>query len=393
MNYIIFLGAFQALIVLGLLSAGNKNRSSDGILRWLLMCMFVHLGVNFFLNTVFPNAEIHKQFNTFITLFYTPLLWMYAARLGAPEHQVKTVYLFLPGIIAAIAYFMIAGYIITHHGKTPETIWYYNQVTNYAIILSYIIYPIKTLQVARKIPDFWKTEKHLVRFIAALFLTISAIFLLMLYKAYFPSPLADLDGHLWARTLCYIALLTACLAIGRVKVLSLMYTHIEISLSPSAHIVIPPAEQVDTTDEITQTITRRKQALSDTQQARIAADMNQIMKDKKPYLEPELTLDGLAKQMSISRHHLSETLNQYLAKSFYQYVNEYRVKEVTDMMKHYTEKGVVPNILSLAFDAGFHSKSSFNQYFKKTVGHTPSAYLKNLPSADAPTTGDLILQS
>lgn len=172
-----------------------------------------------------------------------------------------------------------------------------------------------------------------------------------------------------------------------------MYTHIEIPLSPSTNIVAPETEQTDSTEEEPQATARRKQVLSDAQQAQIAADMNQIMKDKKPYLEPELTLDSLAKQMSVSRHHLSETLNQYLAKSFYQYINEYRVREVTDMMKRYIDKGVAPNILSLAFDAGFHSKSSFNQYFKKTVGHTPSAYLKNLPSPNTPATGDLVLQS
>jgi AraC-like DNA-binding protein len=39
-------------------------------------------------------------------------------------------------------------------------------------------------------------------------------------------------------------------------------------------------------------------------------------------------------------------------------------------------QGIAPSILSLAYEAGFNSKSTFNHYFKQIIGLTPSEYLK-----------------
>jgi AraC-like DNA-binding protein len=50
--------------------------------------------------------------------------------------------------------------------------------------------------------------------------------------------------------------------------------------------------------------------------------------------------------------------------------------EVLFLLDKCKQQGITPGILSLAFEAGFNSKSSFNQYFKKTTGLTPSEYLK-----------------
>jgi AraC-like DNA-binding protein len=100
------------------------------------------------------------------------------------------------------------------------------------------------------------------------------------------------------------------------------------------------------------------------------------MTAKKPYLNPELSLNTLAKELKISRGQLSQLINDGLGENFYDFINKYRVEEVKKLMAdpemaHF-------NLLGLAFEAGFKSKSTFNLIFKRFTGLTPTEYRKNI---------------
>jgi len=88
------------------------------------------------------------------------------------------------------------------------------------------------------------------------------------------------------------------------------------------------------------------------------------------YRDNQLTLTKLAQITGISTHHLSEVLNQHAGKNFNQFVNAYRVEEVCERLK----SGTKENLLDLAFNAGFSSKSTFNTFFKKATGLTPTRF-------------------
>ena len=109
--------------------------------------------------------------------------------------------------------------------------------------------------------------------------------------------------------------------------------------------------------------------------------VDQHMIVSKPYLDRELTIYDLSRQLQIPRHILSEVINEHMGKNFYNLVNDYRVEEVksrleTDDYKHLT-------ILGIAFDSGFNSKSSFNTIFKEKTGSTPSEYLKTISARNS----------
>lgn len=97
-----------------------------------------------------------------------------------------------------------------------------------------------------------------------------------------------------------------------------------------------------------------------------------FMQTERPHLNPELTIQDLSKQMNITRHHLTEILNNDLGKNFFNFINEYRVEEVKKRLldskfEHLT-------IVAIAFDSGFNSKSTFNSIFKQQTGNTPSKW-------------------
>jgi AraC-like DNA-binding protein len=118
----------------------------------------------------------------------------------------------------------------------------------------------------------------------------------------------------------------------------------------------------------------KKSSLSSHQAKQIEKRLQTFMTAEKPYLNPQLNLSDLAEALDVSTNLLSQLLNEHIGKNFYDYVNAYRLEYFLTLSKapqyqHFT-------LLSLAYEAGFNSKTTFNAFFKKSLGTTPSDYLK-----------------
>jgi len=100
------------------------------------------------------------------------------------------------------------------------------------------------------------------------------------------------------------------------------------------------------------------------------------MDSAKPYLQEWLTLTELAAKLGMTRNRLSHLINSELGENFYSFVNRYRVEEAKRLLAD--PKNASFTILSLAYEAGFPSKSSFHSVFKESTGLTPSGYRKTL---------------
>ena len=120
----------------------------------------------------------------------------------------------------------------------------------------------------------------------------------------------------------------------------------------------------------------QRSGLTDAEAAALKADLLALMARERPYRDPDLTLPDLAEQLDTTPHKLSEVLNGELSQTFYDFVNGYRVEDVRRRLGEPTSKQL--NVLTLAMDAGFSSKSTFNEVFKKRTGQTPSMYRKAL---------------
>lgn len=115
-------------------------------------------------------------------------------------------------------------------------------------------------------------------------------------------------------------------------------------------------------------------ALSGEDITHYSGQLSQLMENRKLYLDSEIKLSTLAHELNISQHTLSQVINQYHNTNFYDYINKFRVEEVKTRLVNNANKEVT--ILTIAYEAGFNSKSSFNNIFKKYVGKSPTQYLK-----------------
>lgn len=112
-----------------------------------------------------------------------------------------------------------------------------------------------------------------------------------------------------------------------------------------------------------------RSALPEARQVEIAARLEQAMRADALYRDPLLSLSALASRVAITPNHLSQALNEHLGQSFFDYVNRWRVEEAVARIKASDEP-----ILTIAYDVGFNSRSTFNAAVKKHAGQPPSAF-------------------
>jgi len=94
------------------------------------------------------------------------------------------------------------------------------------------------------------------------------------------------------------------------------------------------------------------------------------MESEKPYLDGSISLQSLATELGVSANHLSQVINVVELCNFHDFVNKRRVVEACRRL----DESADSNLLDLAMDVGFNSKSSFNRAFRKQTGKTPSEY-------------------
>ena len=113
----------------------------------------------------------------------------------------------------------------------------------------------------------------------------------------------------------------------------------------------------------------QRSALGEEQSLRIAAKIDSAMKSEQLFLDPALSLHKLARHVAISPSYISQTLNETIGMSFFDYVNQMRVEYAKPLIIEGQE-----TVLAISLRAGFNSRSSFYKAFKLETGQTPIAF-------------------
>ena len=117
-------------------------------------------------------------------------------------------------------------------------------------------------------------------------------------------------------------------------------------------------------------------------QSRLSADdlddlkgrLEQLMLDKKPYLNRKLLKAELAESLGVSSPELARLLNESIGMNFFEYVNYFRIKEFVVLAK--TARARELTLFGLAQEAGFNSKTTFNKAFRDLMGTSPKTYFQ-----------------
>jgi AraC-like DNA-binding protein len=125
-----------------------------------------------------------------------------------------------------------------------------------------------------------------------------------------------------------------------------------------------------------------KQRFSSENLMHLKGRLTNLMDTERLFLDNELGLPELAKEMAISSHDLSYLLNEGFGVNFFQFINTYRVNEAKQLML--SGKNNHLNILGIAYNAGFNSKTTFNTAFKKETGLSPSQYIQQVKTGASP---------
>ncbi|MFK8302909.1 helix-turn-helix domain-containing protein [Capnocytophaga stomatis] len=375
MNTIFTIGIFLSLFLAFLLFTKRNKTLSDTVLSiWMLFISIHLLSYNlYYLGywKVYPHlVGLTHPF----PLLHGPFLYLYVvfSLRSDQKFRRKDMLHFLPFVIDYLGMFpFIFGYtaqqklLMDSQDINSEYQWFFI-ISLVSFVISGITYPVlsyrKITKYQQLINDNFAYEEGIsLRWLKVFIMGLGIIFLvgtiIILMREVF-----QIDFGFNSDLIIFVLIVLLVFLIG---FSGIRYQGIFTEKAIKEHSIV----EVKTVSEY------RKSGLKSDEVAQLHQEMLSLMEEKKPYLEPKLTLNQLAEQLAISSNNLSQVINQCEGKNFYDFVNSYRVDEFIKRATNDKNKGL--NLLGIALDSGFNSKSSFNQVFKKHTGDTPSNYLKN----------------
>ncbi|HWR33921.1 MAG TPA: helix-turn-helix domain-containing protein [Chitinophagaceae bacterium] len=385
-----YLAGIIITFFLAVLLIGKRNKTAaDRILfAWLCVIAFHLLLFYLFITGKFYNYPLLMGIHLPFPLLHGPFLFVYTAELTCqqPKKRIVALLHFLPAIILYVI--MIPFFSMTasekinvylHNGAGYEEIL---RIAFWAIIISGIAYVVAALFLLRRYrksieDEFSNTEKINLAWLRYLIYGIAVIWIAVIMGN---------DPVIYGIVSVYVFLL-GYFGIKQVGIFTSAFSqNRKLSTTSTEKILQDPGSPVytellpeDDDDPsgiviTTPKVKYEKSGLGEEQAERIYKHLVGNMTNQKLFSDSELTLAVLAKTLDVHPNHLSQVINSYEGKNFYDFINFHRVEEFKKLAplpdnRNYT-------LLSLAYQCGFNSKTSFNRNFKKATGVSPTEWLQ-----------------
>jgi len=115
-----------------------------------------------------------------------------------------------------------------------------------------------------------------------------------------------------------------------------------------------------------------KSKFSEGKKHEIISELQNMIKNEKLYLNPNLKIKNFAKRLHLPEKDLSIIINDSIGKNFSSFINEYRINAACLLLSDTNVK-----ISDIPSQVGFFSRSAFNKIFKEIMRKTPSEYRKS----------------
>jgi len=340
------------------------KKISNYLLGAFMLSNAVLLG-NLFFFLVFPDYRLHFQLINIIGyhsyLLLAPLLYLYINSLCKSDYQFK-----IKASLHFLPFFSIVclDFFITHFSKElaalfPKAGYYfyliyrpglYFQIAVY-IIASYEVLRIYRFQLKELYSSIIKMDLQWINLVLSFLILMWSLDVIILIVNTF-----NLVSLSISHLLPYLTVST-----NLILCISLIYKGMRQTKMPSGIQALPKYGQNMT--DVSIYYDYQKQ-------------LNQIMEKEKLFLLPELSLDDLASKLNIPPKQLSQTIHLCFNQNFNYYINHHRVEEAKRLME--SDKQNKKKLFAILNEAGFNSKSVFNESFKKITGLTPKDYRQKL---------------
>ena len=386
LHVVMLLGAFQGLFLAGALATKRSNRTANRLLAAAMLAFSIGL-----LTNVYHAARFERVFPHFFGVGYPlpflfgPLIYLYAVTAADRDRRLsaRDALHFVPFMALVIAELpillssgaeKIAFYQRLLNGDRPPLV----VIADPLKLVSGVIYAIATLVFLRRHRErvkesYSSTERVNLRWL--LWLGAAAAIIWMVAVTFEVLESAGVVRFGRGDDVISLAVVIMVYGIGYMGFRQPEIFRYETGEYP---VVVPKpeptmeAEPAAASGVAAAPPRYERSGLGDAEARRLKDELLTVMDKERPWRHSGLTLADLADRLSTSPHKLSEVLNGQLGQTFYDFVNGYRVREVQRRIAAGEARRL--KLLSLALDAGFASKSTFNQVFKKHTSQTPSDF-------------------
>lgn len=379
---ILLLGsAHGVFLAIALLNVNSGNRVALRLLGLLTISFAIDLGINYLLVSGNIVAQPRLAFVESLAVFlYGPFLLLYVAALSSrtPWRPKKPDWLhFVPfllgvGLVApfltlddeTLVDIIYNGASADRHGFYLTAAKFYLDALPRLLIATYLVLGFRRLALhGRTIRDsFSDIESISLVWLRNLLIAISGLWALYLVALAF-------GGRGLVESVLNVAIVVVVYTLGymglRQPVIFTQVDSVTAGNKPASH-AEGDAARSSTKGRY------EKSALDEQASSALFTELTSLMADQHPYLDNSLTLAQLAEHMKLSPNYLSQVINQQAGKNFFDYINGFRVEAAKSLLADPAKQRV--NILTIAMDSGFNSKSAFYTAFKHHTSQTPNQF-------------------